>query len=160
MPLLSQSNVTDLKLEFEIFHSFHISNTIAEACNKLLDIPLEISSKSAKMKSAITTHVLDTVKGIPASGVKVTLFRQENQEFVCLGTETTNADGRCLNLTPEKLVPVTYKLRFDVKEYYDRQQTECFFPYVEVVFIAEGNRSHYHVPLVITPFAYNTYRGS
>ena len=111
------------------------------------------------MKSPITTHVLDTTLGIAAQGVKVTLFELVNDIFVPLNTENTNQDGRCLALL-HTLKSATYKLKFEIKEYYKKRGIDCFFPYCEVVFEVDMQREHYHVPLVVTPFAFSTYRGT
>jgi 5-hydroxyisourate hydrolase len=111
------------------------------------------------MKSPITTHVLDTAHGIAATKVPIKLFFLSSDSWVLVGSENTNSDGRCISLATE-LVKGTYKLSFDVQSYYDKFGIKCFFPLAEVVFLVDDLERHYHVPLVCTPFAYNTYRGT
>ena len=102
--------------------------------------------------SQVTTHVLDTAAGRPAAGVPVTL---ENADGV-LATATTDRDGRVGELGPERLPAGTYRLRFDTAAYLDGA---AFFPEVVVTFLVEGD-AHHHVPLLLSPFGYSTYRGS
>ena len=102
--------------------------------------------------SQVTTHVLDTAAGRPAAGVPVTL---EGAGGV-LAAGTTDADGRVGDLGPERLAPGTYRLRFDTAAY---AGGEAFFPEVVVTFVVAGE-AHHHVPLLLSPFGYSTYRGS
>jgi 5-hydroxyisourate hydrolase len=102
--------------------------------------------------SQVTTHVLDTAAGRPAVGVPVTL---EDSGGV-LATATTDEDGRVGDLGPERLAPGTYRLRFDTAAY---PGGAPFFPEVLVTFVVEGD-AHHHVPLLLSPFGYSTYRGS
>ena len=101
--------------------------------------------------SSLSTHVLDTALGRPAQGVPVQLFHGD----VVLATGATNDDGR-LTLT-QPLEPGTYRLWFDVASYATGQ--DSFFPEVSVTFTVADER-HYHVPLLLSPFAFSTYRGS
>ena len=112
--------------------------------------------------SQITTHVLDTAAGKPAGGVPVRFYRStgdDTWEDVARGI--TNADGRIASLLPasQKLVPGTYCLAFDTKTYFGNQKTKAFYPKVEIVFEVLDSE-HYHVPLLLSPFGYSTYRGS
>lgn len=102
----------------------------------------------------ISTHVLDTSRGRPAAGVPVTLEREEGEwDIVCLGR--TDDDGR-LKLVTEAPQPGRYRLTFDTGAYFP----DGFFPTVAIEFtIGEGGQ-HYHVPLLLSPFGYSTYRGS
>ncbi len=111
--------------------------------------------------SQLTTHILDTTKGKPVEGVRVSLYAGANHEWTELGWGTTNADGRLGDLLPgdQKLLTGIYKLRFETKDYFDKAQIATFYPYVEIVFDVTENR-HYHVPLLLNPFGYTTYRGS
>ena len=110
----------------------------------------------------LSTHVLDTSRGCPAEGVSVQLFRLSSPEPsspVPLGEGVTNADGRVPAIGPESLEPGDYRLRFDTAGYFAATGTGGFYPEVVVAFtIAEGQ--HYHVPLLLNPFGYSTYRGS
>jgi 5-hydroxyisourate hydrolase len=108
--------------------------------------------------SAITTHVLDTARGRPASGVPVRLSRTAPETTV-VAESTTDDDGRVTDLGPDQAEPGTYQLRFDVAAYCTATGQECFFPEVTVTFTVTDDR-HHHVPLLLSPFAYSTYRGS
>ncbi len=116
--------------------------------------------------SAITTHVLDTARGLPAAGVAVRLERgpgdgQPPPGQPPLGQSVTDADGRARDLGPAVLPPGIYRLVFDTGAYFASQGTEpAFFPEVTVTFRVGGEARHHHVPLLLSPFAYSTYRGS
>jgi 5-hydroxyisourate hydrolase len=103
--------------------------------------------------SSLSTHVLDTALGLPAQGVAVRLYRED----VVLATGATNEDGR-IAFTPT-LEPGTYRLWFDVASYAATTGQDVFFPEVSVTFTVADER-HYHVPLLLSPFAFSTYRGS
>jgi len=113
--------------------------------------------------SAITTHVLDVSSGSPARGVPVVL-EQETPAAVWehIGKGTTDDDGRLRDLlAPEtSLTPGNYRLTFDTETYFAQQRIEGFYPQVVVTFTVRNADSHYHVPLLLSPFGYSTYRGS
>lgn len=112
--------------------------------------------------SAITTHVLDTSRGRPAAGVPVILERRSHEgDWKELAHGKTNADGRAAELLPKgaPLESGTYRLTFDAAAYFRSHNAKGFYPYVSIVFEAEGGE-HYHVPLLLSPFGYSTYRGS
>ncbi|MER7556660.1 hydroxyisourate hydrolase [Nocardioides sp. NPDC126508] len=110
--------------------------------------------------SAITTHVLDTALGRPAAGVPVRLSRIDPDESsVVLADAVTDDDGRVTDLGPDQVPAGTYQLRFGTAAYYAATDQECFYPQVSVTF-AVTDRRHHHVPLLLSPFAYSTYRGS
>lgn len=111
--------------------------------------------------SQITTHILDTSAGRPASAVKVTLFQQRNEAWQPVASGLTNADGRVSNLLQKDafLEHGEYKLRFETASYFSRTGTTSFYPFVEIVFCVTSDE-HYHVPLLLNPFGYSTYRGS
>ncbi|HWR33970.1 MAG TPA: hydroxyisourate hydrolase [Chitinophagaceae bacterium] len=111
--------------------------------------------------SQLTTHVLDTSKGRPAEGISVFLYQQHNDKWTEITIATTNHEGRIPDLLRRDIVmqPAVYKLRFETKEYFDKQGIQSFYPYVEITFIISGSE-HYHVPLLLNPFGYSTYRGS
>lgn len=108
--------------------------------------------------SAITTHVLDTSRGRPAAGVPV---RLEHAGTV-LGSGVTDADGRLRDLLPagQPLAPGVYRLVFDTGAYFGERETEAFYPHVAIDFHVRDGAQHYHVPLLLNPFGYSTYRGS
>jgi 5-hydroxyisourate hydrolase len=113
--------------------------------------------------SAITTHVLDTSRGRPAAGMHVLLEQlQSDQTWKRIGTGETGEDGRLQTLMPPDvvLVAATYRLVFDTKRYFDRLTVRGFYPSVTVTFDAAPGETHYHVPLLLSPFGYSTYRGS
>jgi 5-hydroxyisourate hydrolase len=111
--------------------------------------------------SAITTHVLDTALGRPAAGVRVRLERMAGDP-VEIGTASTDQDGRAGDLGPAEVEPGTYRLVFDTAGYRAAQEPgeEAFFPEVTVTFTIRDAGRHYHVPLLLSPFGYSTYRGS
>jgi len=110
----------------------------------------------------ITTHVLDTSLGRPAGGVAVRLERREGSAWIELGRGGTDADGRCKNLLPEgvSLQVAVYRLSFDSAAYFGGRGVPTFYPEVSVVFEVREPAQHHHVPLLLSPFGYSTYRGS
>lgn len=131
--------------------------------------------------SKITTHILDTAKGCPAEGVRVNLYRlyrqvgeagrmlpSSGEEKIAEGTtnkdgriaEWLGADGQDVNAGAGLLWgPGIYKIRFEIKDYFDKQVIPSFYPWVDIVFELAGD-GHYHVPLLVSPYGYSTYRGS
>ncbi|MGH9382908.1 MAG: hydroxyisourate hydrolase [Vicinamibacterales bacterium] len=113
--------------------------------------------------AAITTHVLDTAHGRPAAGVPVTLERQTaGEQWERIGQGETDSDGRLRTLMPEDslLIAGVYRLVFDVATYFHARGSQSFYPSVVIVFEAVAGEAHYHVPLLLSPFGYSTYRGS
>jgi 5-hydroxyisourate hydrolase len=113
--------------------------------------------------STISTHVLDTALGCPAAGVRVILEQvADTGVVVSLGIGETDADGRLRDLLPpgQMLGPGAYRLRFDVGEYFATSKRDSFYPSVMVEFTVTGPAAHYHVPLLLSPYGYSTYRGS
>ena len=112
--------------------------------------------------SAITTHVLDVSKGCPASGVPVTLERQTATNWEIVGKGATDEDGRLRDLLDAEMILQTgnYRLTFDTENYFLQQKIESFYPQVTVAFTVRDTAQHYHVPLLLSPFGYSTYRGS
>ena len=112
--------------------------------------------------SAITTHVLDTSRGRPAIGVEVILQIRSAQEWKQLGAGLTDENGRCNALTAEGIPTEsgTYRLLFNIGPYYHAQHVETFYAQIPIVFEALHPETHYHIPLLISPFGYSTYRGS
>jgi len=111
----------------------------------------------------ITSHILDTSLGRPAANVAITLSQQiNNHDWELLGSAATNADGRVSDFlgTDNSLPAGIYKLTFQLSDYYAKLKCESFYPYAEVVFEIAGDGQHYHVPLLLNPFGYSTYRGS
>jgi len=115
------------------------------------------------MLSPITTHVLDTARGCPASGVRVALEQADaNDSWRVVGRGVTDSNGRLHSLLPDSidLVAGTYRLFFETGAYFQAQGVRAFFPHVIVTFEVSESTGHYHVPLLLSPFGYCTYRGS
>ena len=113
--------------------------------------------------SAITTHVLDTACGRPAAGLAVTLERRgDDGGFVPLGSGSTDGDGRLRTLLPagQPVAPGLYRLTFATAPYFAGRGVSTFYPEVAILFSVAGAGEHYHVPLLLSPFGYSTYRGS
>lgn len=111
-------------------------------------------------RSPITTHILDTSIGRPAAGVEVRLFSVDrgNEE---LARGVTNDDGRIADLLPPgSLQAGTYRLHFAIEPYFTAQNRTSFYPHVDITFVVRTTDEHYHVPLLLNPFGYSTYRGS
>ena len=106
--------------------------------------------------SGITTHVLDTSRGCPAAGVPVVLERAVDAGWEPVGRGTTDEDGRARELLGSTPEPGRYRLTFDTGSYLEAG----FYPEVSVTFMVEPGEEHYHVPLLLSPFGYSTYRGS
>ena len=111
----------------------------------------------------ISTHVLDVSLGRPAQGVLVKLERNTpGAGWILLTEALTDGSGRVGQLIPanEHLHIGAYRLKFDVETYFGDQQRETFFPEVNIQFEVRDEMSHYHVPLLLSPYGYTTYRGS
>ncbi|KAF4623064.1 hypothetical protein D9613_002232 [Agrocybe pediades] len=130
-------------------------------------------------KSPITCHVLDSSTGKPAENVFIRLQILEKAKvegepdiFHPLAKGYTNADGRCLDLLPpagselakkektDLVAGQTYKVVFKTKEYFEKTNRKSFYPWVEISFVIENPDEHYHIPLLISPYSFTTYRGS
>jgi 5-hydroxyisourate hydrolase len=111
--------------------------------------------------SQLTTHILDTTRGKPAEGVTIILYQGGNDEWNEISRGITNSDGRIKDLLSigDALQLGIYKMRFETKDYFDKNGTATFYPYVEIIFDIQTNE-HYHIPLLLNPFGYSTYRGS
>ncbi len=112
--------------------------------------------------SGITTHVLDTARGRPAAGVPVTLEAKGGGGWRLVGRGATDADGRLRDLVPADfaLTEGEYRLTFDAGAYLSAAGVEGFYTEVVVSFVVRDAASHYHVPLLLSPYGYTTYRGS
>ncbi len=108
--------------------------------------------------SHVTTHVLDTALGLPAVGVTVVL-EHDLADPPAVATGQTDQDGRVVDLGPDSLEPGTYRLRFNTGAYFSEIGVPTFFPEVSITFDVTGSE-HYHVPVLLSPYAFSTYRGS
>jgi 5-hydroxyisourate hydrolase len=107
--------------------------------------------------SYITTHVLDATAGRPAAGVAVTLASADGTS---IAVGVTDDDGRVADLGPERLDPGVYRVDFRTGDYFAGRGQQTFYPEVSIIFSVSADQGHYHVPLLLSPFAYSTYRGS
>ncbi len=105
----------------------------------------------------MTTHVLDTARGHPAAQVPVVLEHVDQDGSRRLGAAQTDADGRVGAIGPDELAPGTYRLVFDTAAALGE---DAFFPVVTITFVITDGTAHHHVPLLLSPFGYTTYRGS
>jgi 5-hydroxyisourate hydrolase len=113
--------------------------------------------------SPITTHILDTSRGLPAAGVGASLEQQTaGGGWTELASGVSNADGRIPNLLAgaASLAPGLYRMRFATAAYFQSLGVRCFFPEVVVVFQLDAAAQRLHVPLLLSPYGYTTYRGS
>ncbi len=111
----------------------------------------------------ISTHVLDTAKGKPAAGVPVRLDRQDSSgKWSSLGSARTDQDGRCGQLLPANatLAEGLYRLTFDTASYFAACGVDGLYPVVEISFRIRSGESQFHIPLLLSPHGYTTYRGS
>jgi 5-hydroxyisourate hydrolase len=111
--------------------------------------------------TGITTHVLDTARGRPAAGVPVVLERAAaDSGWEPVARATTDADGRARGLLTSAPEDGSYRLTFDTGAYFGAVGDTGFYPEVSVTFVVADGGEHYHVPLLLSPFGYSTYRGS
>jgi 5-hydroxyisourate hydrolase len=107
--------------------------------------------------SHVTTHVLDAALGTPAPGIAVALIGPEG---AIIAAGETDADGRVSELGPSELDAGEYRLEFQTGAYFAASARPAFYPRVTIAFLITDTAAHYHVPLLLSPFAYSTYRGS
>jgi len=112
--------------------------------------------------SGITTHVLDIARGRPASGVPVLLETQSESGWQEIGRALTDEDGRARQLLPAgaALTAGIYRLTFAIEAYFRAEDIEGFYPEASITFHVRDANQHYHVPLLLSPYGYSTYRGS
>lgn len=112
--------------------------------------------------SQITTHILDSSLGKPAEGIAIELFEFKIDQWNLIAHGVTDSDGRTPNLLTQGRIlhPNSYKLKFHTAGYFENQKRDSFYPFVEVVFNVQESTAHYHVPLLLNPYGYSTYRGS
>jgi 5-hydroxyisourate hydrolase len=111
-------------------------------------------------RSHVTSHVLDSTLGKPAEGVPVSLDSFVTGEWMPVASALTDADGRVSTLGPDALQAGRYRVTFDTARYFTGLGQRAFYPEVSVVFELADEGEHYHIPLLLSPFAYSTYRGS
>ncbi|MEC3875298.1 hydroxyisourate hydrolase [Chryseobacterium salviniae] len=123
---------------------------------------LSIGTYAQKNNFQLSTHILDVSKGIPAPGVTIKLekYNQQSETWTFVDEKKTDANGRISDFLPSVNPNAgIFKLIYYTKDYFNKTNTESFYPFVEVVFEIKGN-NHYHVPITLSPYGYSTYRGS
>lgn len=113
--------------------------------------------------SSITTHVIDTTSGKPGAGIVVTLERKTHSAgWQKVAEGLTNSDGRLNDLLSpnEAFLPGHYRLIFETGPYFLLHNSEAFFPQISIMFAVKDPMQHYHVPLLLSPFGFSSYRGS
>ena len=111
-------------------------------------------------RSRVTTHVLDATSGRPAADVAVTLERQVGGSWQPVASGRTDVDGRISEFGPADLTRGVYRVSFAVGAYFAAQDQRTFYPEVVIMVTLDDEDAHYHVPLLLSPYAYSTYRGS
>jgi len=110
---------------------------------------------------SVSTHVLDATTGSPARGMRLALLRLEGERLTQVAGGVTDDDGRCPELSATLRVDAgVYRMRFETGEWFATRGTPTFYPVVEVTFEVVDAAAHHHVPLLMSPFAFSTYRGS
>ncbi|ELU04386.1 hypothetical protein CAPTEDRAFT_223510 [Capitella teleta] len=127
------------------------------ACQRVTVIEHHLSASPTMASGSpgpLTTHILDTASGSPAANVPILLYKEASSSWTLIAEGSTNSDGRCPGLlTQSEFTAGTYKIHFNTKAYFNSLGIKGFYPYVEVVFEIERPLEHYHVPLLLSPFA-------
>lgn len=119
-------------------------------------------SSLAMAQNPLSVHVLNLETGLPSSEVNVTLEEQRNGKWVQISEAKTNQQGRVTALFPESQTfgNTIYKVTFKTGDWFKKNQQTSFFPEVPVIFQTDGSVKHYHIPLLLSPYGYSTYRGN
>lgn len=121
-----------------------------------------LSSIALASANPLSVHVLNLQDGLPSPAVNVTLEKHNGQAWNLLNNGTTNEQGRITALYPEgkALEKGTYRVTFKTGEWFKKHETASFFPEVPVIFEVDGTVPHYHIPLLLSPYGFSTYRGN
>ncbi|MNF38473.1 5-hydroxyisourate hydrolase precursor [compost metagenome] len=121
-----------------------------------------LSSLALAAGNPLSVHVLNLEDGLPSPDVTVTLEKQDGTQWTALNSAVTNQQGRITALFPEgqALDKGTYRVTFKTGEWFAEHKASTFFPEVPVIFSADGSVPHYHIPLLLSPYGYSTYRGN
>lgn len=121
-----------------------------------------LSSLAFAADNPLSVHVLNLQDGLPSADVQVLLEKQDGKKWTELNTGTTNEQGRIPALFPEgkKLEKGTYRVTFKTGDWFSKHKAETFFPEIPVIFQTDGKLPHYHIPLLLSPYGYSTYRGN
>lgn len=119
-------------------------------------------SSVAMAQNPLSVHVLNLENGLPSSNVSVTLEEQKNGQWVKISEAKTNEQGRITELFPENKAfqSAIYKVTFKTGDWFKANNQKTFFPEVPVIFQVDGSVKHYHIPLLLSPYGYSTYRGN
>ena len=120
------------------------------------------SQLAVAAENPISVHVLNLQDGLPSAGVTVTLEKQQGADWKLLQSAVTNQKGRIPALYPadKALEKGVYRVTFQTGEWFKQHKIETFFPEIPVIFMVDGSVPHYHIPLLLSPFGYSTYRGN
>lgn len=120
------------------------------------------SSLALAAANPLSVHVLNLENGLPSPGVQVVLEQKQGDDWTQLSTGVTNEQGRITALYPEDKTweQGTYKVTFETGDWFEKHDTETFFPEIPVIFSADASVEHYHVPLLLSPYGFSTYRGN
>lgn len=127
----------------------------------LIFLAFGITSFAQENSYQLSSHILDITSGKPAPDVKITLYKQKGEEWEKIEEKGTDDNGRVTDFLKieDNLHSGIYKLRFHTDAYFEKQQQETFYPFIDVVFMLK-EEPHYHVPITLSAFGYSTYRGS
>jgi len=121
-----------------------------------------ISTVALAAANPLSVHVLNLQDGLPSPGVSVTLEKKNGETWNTLNSGSTNEQGRITELNPagKELEKGTYRVTFKTGDWFKQHTTATFFPEVPVIFEADGSVPHYHIPLLLSPYGFSTYRGN
>ena len=113
-------------------------------------------------ENPLSVHVLNLQDGLPSAGISVTLEKQEGKDWKLLNTGSTNEQGRIPALYPadKALEKGIYRVTFETGDWFKQHKSATFFPEIPVIFMVDGSVPHYHIPLLLSPYGYSTYRGN
>lgn len=128
----------------------------------LLAASLATLSSLAMAANPLSVHVLNLETGVPSAGIQVTLEQHSGNQWQALGQGVTNEQGRIAALFPEErsFAPGEYRVVFKTGDYYRKVGHDTFFPEIPVIFEVKDTGQHYHIPLLLSPYGFSTYRGS
>lgn len=128
------------------------------ACSPLL----ATAAETAPAKNPVSVHVLNLQTGVPTAGITVELEQHQKAGWVNLASGVTDQNGRINALFPtdKSLTPGNYKVTFKTGDYYQQEKQPTFFPEIPVMFHVDKSGEHLHIPLLLSPFGYSTYRGN
>ena len=115
------------------------------------------------IQAPVTLHILDTSTGVPAANIYCELERNTTDGWALIGSSTTGSDGRSNDIVPTSIDELdigTYRVIFHTKAYFEQKQVATFYPRVDVLFLISNSSLSYHIPLILNPWGYSTYRGS